>query len=215
MDRPFGIGEEYRLNSPGEGGQWLNRLPREVTLENLLKAAKNEPAPEAAAEAVTLIRELTAKGGRTAQAPGWELKIAHVIPEVGGEVIQIREVGQSFLVDAYVEGNPEKVILVLTEPGGNQEKQIELQSSHDNAAGERNGLPGRWRANVPADRVGQWDFYVEAQGADGNREQSGIGRLVTVAHGADLNPLSKGYVLSPAPPAGDEGRDGVYFRHRE
>ncbi|HTL48539.1 MAG TPA: 4-alpha-glucanotransferase [Verrucomicrobiae bacterium] len=133
----LGLDEFFQLNRPGEGmGQWVNRLPKDVSVENLLAAldyleaqeagrAYEGPAPvPMALEVIKLIKELQkiryemqeeakTKGVRP------EVEYLRADPEMGNPVYQLRQldpaspdVTHPFLVDGYFRAPKEKLTAV-------------------------------------------------------------------------------------------------------
>jgi 4-alpha-glucanotransferase len=197
-----GYPEEYRLNRPGESGQWSMRFPEEVAIEPLLTSAEGGVATERAMQVVKLIRSLQAARGRHSLPIDPDaVRLLRVRPDVRRMVMQIREIGENpsrakpFYIDASVQGRPVKTEVVVTDAGG-----VETRFTMQPVRFRSGGVPGVtcWGAALQPHRVGNYTFRVEITRADGSIEASRIGYLFAVPEGADLNPLSPDYYLRDA-----------------
>ena len=193
-----GYSDEYRLNRPGEAGQWVIRFPDEVAIEHLLTSALGGISTPKATQVVELFRKLQeARKRRVAPVDAGAVRLLRVRPDVEKKVMQIREIGQDgrakpFYVEASVQGQPAKVELVVTDSEGD-ETRFAMQPVQF----ESGGVSGVtwWGAALEPRRVGNYTFRVEIASVDGTIEASKAGYLFTVPEGADLNPLSPDYFL--------------------
>jgi hypothetical protein len=197
-----GYPEEYRLNRPGESGQWTVRFPEEVAIEPLLTSAEGGVATERAMQVVGLIRNLQAARRRhTSPIDPDTVRLLRVRPDVHRMVMQIREIGENpsqakpFYIDASVQGKPVKIQVVVTDAGG-----VETHFTMQPVRFRSGGVAGVtcWGAAIQPRRVGNYTFRVEITKADGGVEASKKGYLFAVPEGVDLNPLSPDYYLRDA-----------------
>ena len=187
-----GLGDEYRLNTPGvQTGQWDKRLPYTLRVEALLAAVRGQQSNKKALEVVGLIQRLT-KAGLAVETEQTG-SILNVTPEVGGGVVQIREVDDPFLIDAFIKGTPQKATLVVTDQEGNKQR-IEMDQHEIDPASQKLGTDAsttKWTVAFASDEErAVYDFVVEVKTADGSVEISKKGHLVSLNKGADQNPSS-------------------------
>jgi len=194
-----GYSDDYRLNRPGESGQWSIRFPEEVAIDQLLASALGYAATEKAGQVVQLFRRL--QQARQRQAPSGEpdaARLLRVRPDVQSRVLQIRGLGghpdqaKPFYIEASVQGQPARVELVVTN-GDDREIRFAMQP----VAVQTGGVAGVtwWGVALQPGRVGNYHFQVTMTRADGAVEVSQTGYLSAVPSGVDLNPLSPDYFL--------------------
>jgi len=193
--------EEYRLNIPGLGGQWINKLPETLSLENLAAAAKGEDASEEARDAVRVVRALQEKRKRHSPltTPA-DIKILRTTPDVTEDGIQIRIVSKEdpastppFFTETYVQGEPLKVELVVRSRDG---MEARFDAKRIRSARGETAAVSNWGAMVRPLKPGVYEFRFEVEKPGEPREATASGRLIAVEEGADLNPMSPGYVLT-------------------
>lgn len=194
--------ENYRLNIPGQGGQWINKLPPDLSLENLTAAARGLPATDAAKNAVRVIRSLQEKRARhTPLTTPEDVRILRTSPDVKEDGLQIRIISQKnpastapFFVETYVQGNPQRVELVVRSKDG-REARFDVQKIRSERG--ENAAVSNFGALLRPAKPGIYEFRFEIEKPDLTRDVTGTGRLIAVSEGADLNPMSPNYVLTP------------------
>lgn|GEM_PF-1629138 len=194
--------ESYRLNIPGQGGQWINRLPKDLSLEDLTAAAKGEAASEAAKKAVQVVRSLQEKRARhTPLKVSKDVRILRTTPDVREAGIQIRTVSKMnpastppFFVEAAVQGDSKRVDLVVRYKDG-REARFDVRDIP--SARGNNPEVSNVGAMLRPEKPGIYEFHFEIEKQDLTREVTATGHLIAVPEGADLNPMSPDYVLTP------------------
>ena len=210
----LGLGAEYRQNSPGvRSGQWTARLPSGVSAEQVLAAMNGEAADAQAQEAVALIRRLMSAGSRHKPFSQPEGTILNVVPVVGSQQIQLRELGDVFEVDAYVAGRPRSVDLLMDAADG-QSTTLPMSALRVDPGVSQGGVSediSAYRIRLRPRVAGKFSFRVRTTLQSGVQVTSEEGFLQAVPRGADLNPLSPGYVLAQLDTemTGQQFRSGV------
>lgn len=200
----LGLSDDFRLNIPGnQQAQWITRLPLDVTVEDLKAAALGQPSTKRAEDAVKLLRGLkTVRYAEEEAIDPEKVKILRVDPDVNSGNIQIRETGQPILIDAYVQGSPEKVELIVIHPmRGAITLPVEAETI----------MPGvtRYRGRMAFNEPARLRYFVRVQEAGFvDSTESAAGDIAIVVPGADLNPLSPGYELASISSARSEVRTG-------
>jgi len=193
--------EKYRLNIPGQQDQWIHRLPEELSLENLLHAARGEPSSELAALAVRSVRELQKQRERAYPPVNpSKVKILRVKPDVNEAGILMRQLHPEgadktppFLIEASVQGVPQRMEAVLRAEDGRQARFTMQEREPERGAVKDISV---WALGLKPSKPGAYDFWIELTQPSGQVQKSGEGRLVTAPENAELNPVSPDYALT-------------------
>ncbi|MFA6320870.1 MAG: SAM-dependent methyltransferase [Candidatus Omnitrophota bacterium] len=203
----LGLDSSYQLNIPGaQTQQWVKRLPRDVTVEAILAAAKGQASTERVAKAVKLLKELGES--RKQNYDDGIPKILNVDPGVGTNMEEIREEGELFLIDAYVYGDIKDVNMIVNIDG--KSSRVPMQRCN-----VRSGLAKniqKWTVNNwSPKKPGRYNFYIEAITSKGEVVNSKSGRLFLTPKNSEMNTLSPGYAgkFYPAEPAAMDKPRGV------
>jgi len=182
----LGLGEEHRINAPGvQDGQWTGRWP--YTVEEMTRALAAGDASHPAFDALHALPRLMRDGGRNRAAPPPGL--LRTDPETDGTMVQLRPVGQPFVIDAFVHQASAPRVRIL-DAAGDTAAVFALDRIGDAGAGVGGTPVGvvQWRGVWAARRPGDYTFTIEVNG-----QTSPPGRLRAVPLGTDLNPLSPDY----------------------
>ncbi len=192
----FMLGDEYRLNFPGEQNSWKRRMPPDLSLPGLLAAARGQAGSERAQAGIAMLRRLQqARSAMSIVKAGQEDAIVGMKPNVSLGSLQVRQLHATkliktapFLLDVYTRGEPRDVAIIFLNLQGEEFIRVPLQKMH----GQKGITAGitNWMICPRPYREGVYRYRIEMTRRDGSRELSEIGLLVAVTRRRNLNFLA-------------------------
>lgn len=197
----FMLGDEYRLNFPGERNSWKRRMPPDLSLPALLAAARGQADSERAQAGIAMLRRLQqARSAIPMAKVDQQDAIVGMKPNIPLGSLQVRQLDATkttrtapFLIDVYTRGEPEDVSIVFLNLHGKEFIRVPLQKM-DGQKGITAGITN-WMICPRPYREGVYRYRIEMTRRDGSRESSETGLLVAVSQRRNLNYLSPDYAL--------------------